>query len=98
MKEDEDNLEGNFLERRAKNAIPAGYQNHSDESINFPVHASADRGCQPDRLRPQEVAAATYLNIPLRCQEQIIKAFILDLKHMSRVELEKVLKEKEIPC
>ena len=43
------------------------------------------------RWRPQEVAAVSYINIPERYEEEIVKAHISDLKHMSTDELKKMI-------
>ena len=41
------------------------------------------------------MTAVLFINMPLRCEEDIVKAHILDLKHMSPDELERGMRERK---
>ena len=50
--ENEEGLEGDFLEGRAQNVIPAGYESDSNESMTFPNHIIREECCWVDSPRP----------------------------------------------
>ena len=87
---------GNFLDGRPYSSIPARCESDSDESITFPNHVIAEGFFWAHCCWPHRVAAGPYIDTPLRCKEEIIKAYISDLKYMSMDELERGLKEREL--
>ena len=84
--EDEEDLEGDlerdFLEVKPHNAILAGNGSGSDKSITFP-NFIAEKYYYTDSPRPQGGIAVPCINITLRGEEEIVKAYVSDLKDMS---------------
>ena len=74
-----------------QHVIPAGYEDVSDESTSLWGNITADGCCQPDSPEPQGVIAVPCVNITLRKEDKIIKVHVLNMKHMSTDELERII-------